>query len=116
MGKENQKNNNLRPAEQKTTAAFKLLSEQIKTLKLSLKKTQDSLEQSRTEKSEVEKRNSILEYKQRSIFWIEIFKFLSSAGIGFAANYLVIADFNTALFYGVPSIIIFSVTIIFSNK
>jgi len=109
-------NQGLSPAEQKTTAAFKLLSGQIKTLKQSLKKTQDGLEKTRLEKLELEKKNILLEQKQKIIFWIDLFKFISAAGMGFAANYLVVGDYKTSAVIGIPSIVIFIVSLICSSK
>ncbi|MFH1001056.1 MAG: hypothetical protein V1783_09465, partial [Bacteroidota bacterium] len=104
------------PAEQKTTAAFKLKSEEIKALRQSLKKTQDQLEAMRQEKFEHEKRNAVLENKQKNIFWIEFFKFVSAGGIGFATSYVFSNNVPLALSFGIPSIVIFIIALIASNK
>ena len=106
----------LSKAEQETTTAFKMLSAENEVLKKSLKKTQDHLEKMREEKFKHEKENGILKYKLESFFWIEIFKFISSAGVGVAGNYILNSDFKTALAIGLPSIVIFIVTLVFSNK
>jgi pyruvate/oxaloacetate carboxyltransferase len=106
----------LSTAEQKTTVAFKVLSSENELLKKSLEKTQNKLEKMREEKFEQKKNNSILEYKLKSVIWVEFFKFSSSAGIGVAGSYVIDKDYYLAMFIGVPSIVVFVVALIFSNK
>ena len=106
----------LSPAEQKTTAAFKLKTAEIKALKKSLKKTQDKLEEMRQEKVGHEVRNAVLENKQKNVLWIELFKFISAAGVGFATSYVISNNISLALTFGIPSIIIFIIALIADNK
>ncbi len=114
--KKNKNKYKLTKKEQKTTVAFKMLSGENDLLKKSLKKTQDELEKMRQKKFEHEKENNLLKYKLEYVFWIEMFKFFSSAGIGVAGNYLLNKEVNIALSIGIPSVIIFIVSLLFSNK
>ena len=106
----------LSKAEQKTTTAFKMLSAENDSLKKSLKKTQDELEKMRREKFEHEKKNSLLEYRLEATFWIELFKFLASAGIGVSASYFIVGNLYLSLTIGIPTVVIFIVTLIFGKK
>ena len=115
-GKKQNNKYELSTAEQKTTVAFKMLSTENDSLKKSLENTQNELEKMREEKFKQEKNNSILEYKLESVFWVESFKFLSSAGIGVAGSYLISGNILLTLSVGAPSVIIFIVTLKFSNK
>jgi hypothetical protein len=108
--------NRLTKREQSTPVAYKLLSTQNKSLKLSLRKTQDELEKLRQEKTEIDKNFAVLQHKAKSIFWIEFAKFSSSAGIGFATNYVFSGSLNIALSIGIPSLLVFLVSLLFSNK
>ena len=100
-----------------TRSKYLKLTASIKTiLKKSLKKTQDELEKMRAEKFQHEKRNAVLENKQKTLIWIEIFKFLSSAGVGFAINYYFIGNVSYALVVGIPSLLLFIVVEFLSNK
>ena len=102
--------------EQSTTATYKLMSEKINNLEASLKKTQDESEKNRTEKHEVEKRNILLEEKLKNNNLIEIFKFISSGGIGFSINYFTIGNISLALSVGVPSLVIYIVCVVVNKK
>ena len=106
----------LTKSEKQTTAAFKLISLENEALKKSLIKTQNALEKMREAKFQQEKDNAILEHKQKTIFWIEFFKFISSIGIGFSINYFILGNYQIALSVGITSVLIFSITIIFTNK
>ncbi len=114
----NKKTLELSSEEQATTGVYKLQSKQINTLKRSLKKTQDKLEEMREEKHKREKENAVLKHKQESMFWIELSKFLSSAGFGFSIGYLFIEDSNYYLGLSIliSSLIIFIISLVFSNK
>jgi len=114
--KSKNRENDLTPEEQKTTATFKLKSEEIKVLRKSLRKTQDQLEVMRQEKFGHEKRNAILENKQKNVFWIEFFKFASGGGVGFATSYIFSNNIVLALAVGIPSTIIFIVALVADNK
>lgn len=116
MAKLKYNKNKLTKAEQSTTVAFKFLSTQNKSLKLSLKKTQDELEKIRQEKYELDSKIAVLQHKQKSIFWIEFAKFISAGGIGFATNYYFSGNIDRAFMFGIPSIVIFLLTLLFSNK
>lgn len=109
-------NHKLTKAEQATTVAYKLISEQNENLKKSLKKTQDELEKMRDDKFSHEIENTLLKQKQKSIFWIEFFKIISGCGIGFSLNYLQTQNYSLFLVYLVPSLVICIVTLVFSNK
>ncbi len=75
----------LTPAEQKTTAAFKLMSERVKTLEKSLKNTQNELESYRTKYYDADKKHAIQMSKNNTLVFHEILKFVVSilcGGIG----------------------------------
>ena len=108
--------NKLTKKEQGTSVAYKFLNTQNKSLKLSLKKTQDELEKLRQEKNEIDRTLAVLQHKVKSILWIEFAKFASGAGIGFATNYVFSGNIDRAFMIGIPSVLIFLVTLLFSNK
>lgn len=110
------RDNKLTKSEKRTTAAFKLISAENESLKKSLKKTQNALEKMREEKFIHEKDNAVLTHKQKTMFWIEFFKFLSSAGVGFSANYFISGNYQFALPIAISSIVIFIAALVFSNK
>lgn len=72
----------LTPAEQKTTTAFKLMSEKVKTLEKSLKSTQDELGIYRTKYHEADKNNAVLASKVNTLVFHEILKFVVSVVCG----------------------------------
>ena len=106
----------LTKSEQKTTATYKILAAENESLKTKLEDAQNELEKTKKIQFEKDKENSILKYRLNSISFIEFLKFGSTAFIGVAGAYLVASEYKTALFIGVPAIIIFGVIIIFSNK
>ena len=106
----------LTKSEQKTTATYKILAAENESLKVKLEDTQNELNKTKKIQVERDKENSILKYRLSSISFIEFLKFGSTAFIGVAGAYLVASEYKTALFIGVPAIIIFGVIIIFSNK
>ena len=112
----NKSQNTLTKKEQSTTTAYKLMSEKINNLEASLKKTQDEAEKSRTEKYETEKKNILLEEKLKNNNFIEIFKFLSSVGVGFSVNYFTNGSSELGYSIGVPSIVIFVICILVTRK
>ena len=116
MNESNKNIYNLSPKEQKNTGTYKILCHKIGSLEESLKKTQDSLEKSKKKMIKLEKENAIYKHKTSSIFWIEFSKFLSSAGIGIALNFLLINNITPTLAIGIPSIIVYIISILFSNK
>jgi len=72
----------LTPAEQKTTAAFKLMSEKVRTLEKSLKSTQDELEIYRAKYHEADKSNAVQASKASTLVFREILKFVVSVVCG----------------------------------
>ena len=110
------KRHTLTPKEQATTATYKLQSNEIESLKESLKKTQDELETMREKNFNREKENTILRHKQKNIVWIEVFKFASSVGVGFSTNYFFSGNYLSALTILISSFIIFTITLVSSNK
>ena len=72
----------LTTAEQKTTTAFKLMSGEIKTLKKSLKNTQDELEKYREKYHESDKNYAVERSKNTTLFFHEILKFIVSVVCG----------------------------------
>lgn len=75
----------LTPKEQATTTAYKLqqqiissLKEQNKSLKKSLEKTQNALEEMKNKKFEAEKKNAVFESKIKTFNFIEVWKTISS--------------------------------------
>jgi len=72
----------LTPAEQKTTAAFKLMSERVKTLEKSLKNTQDELESYRTKYYDADKKHAVQMSKNSTLVFHEILKFVVSVVCG----------------------------------
>ena len=110
------RDNKLTKKEQATNVAYKLMSEKINSLEKSLKKTQDESEKERQAKNELEKKIILLESNLENNIYIEIFKFLSSGGIGFAINYVTGGFWQLGLSIGIPSIIVFIVCIVVSKK
>lgn len=81
------KNRRLTPAEQKTTATFKLMSETINTLQLSLRSTQDELERYRGKYYRSDKNHAIEKSKNNTLIFHELLKFLvSTIGGGLGVN------------------------------
>ena len=76
-----------------------LLKQEVKTLKQSLKLSQDELEGLRSKNHELDKANSLLGYRLSADFLPEVLKFLASAGVGFATS-LFFTDQKT-LSYGI---------------
>ncbi len=114
--KNNKKITDLTKKDLKSPGVVKIVINENKTLKESLKETQDELEKMREEKFEQEKKNVVLEERQKTFFWIELFKFLSIGGVGFSINYFVSGNKTLALAFGIPSVIIFITMLIFSRK
>ncbi len=117
MEKNRKKHNELTSKEQKTTAAFKMLSNENKLLKQSLKKTQDQLEGLRSKYHETDKQNSILNYKLDTSFIPELLKYLSSAiGAGFAVNYYFAAQHQKSLMIFIISALVYGGLLWFYRK
>ncbi len=76
------KRNKLTPAAQKTTGAFKLISEQKKTLEKSLKITQDELERYREKFHETDKAHAVEVSRHSILLFHEILKFVISTVCG----------------------------------
>jgi hypothetical protein len=112
-----QKNKKLTPAEQKTTAAYKLLSEQNETLKKSLASTQDELENYRSKYHEADKSHAVLSSKTETFILHEILKFLfSCVGVAVGVNFLT----DGKISYGILAIVfgvgLYSLIVYLDNK
>ena len=102
MAKGKQKKNSLTPNEQKTTAAFKLKCEQIKTLEKSLTSTQNELEEYREKYYEADKNQAIEANKNSVSKFHEILKFIvSGVFVGLGVNFIT----NHSYAYGTELII-----------
>lgn len=109
-------NNNLTKKEQSTTTAYKMMSERINNLEASLKKTQDESEKERQAKHELDKNIILLESRLKNNIIVDIFKFLSSGGVGFSINYITTGSIFLGLSVGIPSIVIFIVCVVVNKK
>lgn len=110
------KNKGLTPAEQKTTAAFKLKSEQVKVLERSLKITQDELEKYREKYHESDKNHAIEKSRNSTLIFHEILKFVVTVvcgGIG--VNFITGGNFKNGLMMLLLALILYS-AIIFSDR
>ncbi len=83
MSKQNGKQNiKLTSAEQKTTAAFKMLTAENKSLRQSLKRVQDELEGYRERYHEADKNHAVLVSKHTTVAFHEFLKFVVSTVCG----------------------------------
>ncbi|HUV81271.1 MAG TPA: hypothetical protein VMW21_01995 [Patescibacteria group bacterium] len=106
----------LTPAEQKTTAAFKLMSEKVKTLEKSLGSTQDELEIYRAKYHEADKNNAVQASRASTLVFHEILKFVVSIVCGGIGINLIT---NGILGWGLGIVvlgIIFYAVIVISDK
>jgi len=108
--------NSLTRKEQSTTVAYKMMSDKIKNLERSLKKTQDEAQKMQKENHELDKNVVLLESKLEGKVVIAILRFLSSGGMGFAANYITSDNIYLGLSIGIPSIVIFVASIVLNKK
>lgn len=117
MPKNNKKKNKiLTPAEQKTTVAFKLMSEKIETLEKSLKITQDELESYRSKYYESDKNHAIEKSRNNTLVFHEILKFVVSViGGGIGVNLISGGQINNGVICLTITIVIYS-AIVFSDK
>lgn len=116
MSAKHNQNNILTKKEQSTTATYKLMSDKVNNLEASLKKIQDESEKIRQEKHELDKKLVLLESSLKNNIYIEIIKFGSTGGMGFAINYITAGSWSLGLSIGIPSMIIFIVCIIANKK
>jgi hypothetical protein len=84
--------NSLTPKEQRTTAAFKLMSRQIRTLEKSLARTQDELEKYRSKYHEVDKSNAVQISRNSTLIFHEFLKFVVSIVFGGIGVNLITGD------------------------
>lgn len=107
----------LTTAEQKTTAAFKMLSTQVKDLKKSLKITQDELESYREKYHEVDKNHAVQIGKNKVIALHELFKFIISLISGGFGAGLFLEGFEL---YGLlcifGGVILYAIIVFFDSK
>lgn len=117
MLKNNKKKNKvLTPAEQKTTAAFKLMSEKVETLERSLKSTQDELESYRSKYHESDKNHAIEKSRNSTLVFHEILKFVASVvGGGLGVNYISSGQLKTGAICLICTVIFYSL-IVLSDK
>lgn len=108
----NTRKNNLTKKEQSTTTAYKMMSDKINNLEASLRKTQDESEKLQQKNHELDKRSVLLESKLKNNWFLEILKFISAGGVGFAVNYFTAGLVSISLSIGIPSVIIFIVCVI----
>lgn len=107
------RNNGLTTKEQKTTAAFKMMADKVKTLEKSLKSTQDELEKIRGKYHEADKSNAVYSSKNETVIFHEILKFVVSVvcgGIG--VNMITSGDVKNGVMVIILGIIIYSVIVI----
>ena len=107
------KNNGLTTKEQKTTAAFKLMSDKVKTLEKSLKSTQDELEKTREKYHEADKSNAVYSSKNTTVIFHEVLKFVISVvcgGIG--VNMITSGAVKNGAIVIIVGIIIYSFVVI----
>lgn len=116
MAKRSKNKNELTKKEQSTTTAYKMMTVKINNLEASLRKTQDESEKERGEKHELDKQVVLLEAKLKNNYLIELFKFLSSVGVGFSVNYVTTGLTELGLSIGIPSIIIYFICIVVNRK
>lgn len=102
--------------EQSTTTAYKMMSERIKNLEESLKKTQDESEKIHSEKYEIEKRNIILEEKLKDQKLITVLEFIASAVFGFSLSFLQQRNWSITLEIGIPSLLVYIVCAYLTRK
>lgn len=110
------KNNGLTPSEQKTTAAFKLMSEKVKILEKSLKVTQDELENYRGKYHESDKNHAIEKSRNTTLVFHEVLKFIVSVvcgGIG--VNLITNGEVKNGLGVLLIGIIVYT-AIIFADR
>lgn len=86
----------------------KRLKEEVEALKKSLKINQNELEKLRSKNHELDKQNSILDYKLNTEFLPEFLKFIaSSVGAGFAINFFFNNQINLAIISLIISIAVY---------
>ncbi len=109
--------NKLTPKEQKTTAAFKLMSTRIEILEKSLKITQDELEVYRGKYHAVDKDNTFLAGKNQTLALHEILKFLSSGIIGaIGVNMLSSGNYIYGTVVLLGAVVLYSAIVWFDRK
>lgn len=116
MKMKNGKKNILTLAEQKTTATFKLMSGQIKTLQKSLKVTQDELESYRGKYHEVDKNYAVAASKNSTLVFHEVLKFgVSAIAGGIGVNFISAQSYTKGIILIVVAVLIYA-TIVYSDR
>lgn len=110
------KNIILTKKEQSTTTAYKMMSDKINNLEASLKKTQDGSEVLQQTNHELDKKVAMLENKLEKNGFIEILKFISAGGVGFAVNYFTAGLKALSFSIGIPSVIIFIICVVVNKR
>lgn len=107
----------LNPAEQKTTAAFKLISEQKETLEKSLKLTQDELEKYREKYHESDKNHALQISKNSTLIFHEVLKFVISTVFGgLGVNMISEHSYRNGIGLIVAGVIIYSILVVSDRK
>lgn len=111
-----EKQNKLTKKEQASTTAYKLLSQETKRLRESLKIIQDESEKERKERHELDKKVVLLESKLKINWILETFKFLASGGVGFSIAYFTSDSTQLGWSILIPSVIVYIVCAVVNNK
>jgi hypothetical protein len=93
------------------------LKKEVKNLKKSLASVQDAFEASKTQNHELDKKNSILDYRLTNAFIPEILKFLASAfGAAFAVGFFFEGKPIWAVGTFVTSIFVYAIVLLVYRK
>ena len=110
------KKSGLSPSEQKTTAAFKLQADTIKTLQKSLKGTQDELETYREKYHAADKDHAVLQGKNATVIFHEFLKFITSTILGgLGVNFISNKSYLMGVGLVVTSVLIYGL-IVYSDR
>ena len=113
----NTKKNKLTPKEQKTTAAFKLMSTRIEILEKSLKITQDELEMYREKYHAADKNNIMLLGRNQTLALHEILKFFGSGIFGaIGVNFISAGDYARGILLILGAIVLYGMIGLFDRK
>jgi uncharacterized membrane protein YjjP (DUF1212 family) len=90
------------------------LRKETRSLKKSLKKSQDELEAWRSKYHKLDKKKVVLDYRLSTSFFPELLKFLTSGiGIGFAFFFYANGQLQIALFTFFASIAVYAIVLYF---
>ena len=110
-------NNNLTPREQKTTAAYKLLSKQVKILQKSLKSVQNELENYRSKYYDADKGKAVAVSKNSASGFHEFLKFVTSVVFGgMGVNFFTSAMYTKGIIFIIIAIISYGLIVFVDKK